>query len=503
MPEYYVVLKKAVGGADSGSADGRRAVYDKARNALISQLKAIDPPLASSEISRQRLELEEAIRRVERETASEARDVRRLRPRESEIAPSAAPDSAPSPAPEPSELTPQDLFRQAIQQAEKRTNGSPTLRDRTRTSGQFDDRDREVAPPGNWAQDGPPEYQIEDNEENTAGRAVPERDDARQSREPALTMTPDPHLDRRDLPPQGVHTHEDHDEGRGDPLSAPVARRSRLPTIMLFILIVGMIGGLGALAYSQRTLIAELLSDFDSGTPQETNLSEAVSSAPSVVVPKSDDRVPGGSEGERDAIADAITGAPEFSAGVSGASGNALTAQKATLYEESPNTGSGTSGNTAFDARVSWRLLESGPGGPEIEANLEIPDRGMNVRLVIGRNTDPNLPASHMVVATIESPADFPGKGISRVPGVIMKVGEDGSGQPLVGETAKISGNLFWVALSSAEPDVERNLLLLRDRSWIDVPLVYETGQRAILTFEKGASGENVFSQALAAWAAG
>ncbi|MBN9021712.1 MAG: hypothetical protein J0H08_06400, partial [Rhizobiales bacterium] len=48
----------------------RRAVYDKARNALIGQLKAVDPPLTTAEISRQRLELEEAIRRVEREAAS-------------------------------------------------------------------------------------------------------------------------------------------------------------------------------------------------------------------------------------------------------------------------------------------------------------------------------------------------------------------------------------------------------------------------------------------------
>ena len=48
-------------------AEARRAVYDKARNALIGQLKAVDPPLTTAEISRQRLELEEAIRKVERE----------------------------------------------------------------------------------------------------------------------------------------------------------------------------------------------------------------------------------------------------------------------------------------------------------------------------------------------------------------------------------------------------------------------------------------------------
>ena len=44
MAEYYTVLKKAIGGLDSNQADARRTVYDKARNALIGQLKAVDPP---------------------------------------------------------------------------------------------------------------------------------------------------------------------------------------------------------------------------------------------------------------------------------------------------------------------------------------------------------------------------------------------------------------------------------------------------------------------------
>src|ERR1043165_4683816 len=70
MAEYYAVLKKAVATLGGNAAESRRAVYDKARNALIGQLKAVDPPLTTAEISRQRLELEEAIRKVEREAAS-------------------------------------------------------------------------------------------------------------------------------------------------------------------------------------------------------------------------------------------------------------------------------------------------------------------------------------------------------------------------------------------------------------------------------------------------
>ena len=48
--------------------------------------------------------------------------------------------------------------------------------------------------------------------------------------------------------------------------------------------------------------------------------------------------------------------------------------------------------------------------------------------------------------------------------------------------------------------DVTFNLGLMRERNWFDVPLVYGSGQRAILTFEKGASGKAAFDQALASW---
>src|SRR5436190_15033202 len=122
MAEYYTVLKKAVGGVDSNA---RRTVYDKARNALIGQLKAVDPPLTTAEISRQRLELEEAIRKVEREAAANPGSTRApARP----AAPPPAPSPVrmapvPMPANEPADdggPSPQDVFRRAIQEAESR-----------------------------------------------------------------------------------------------------------------------------------------------------------------------------------------------------------------------------------------------------------------------------------------------------------------------------------------------------------------------------------------------
>ena len=82
-----------------------------------------------------------------------------------------------------------------------------------------------------------------------------------------------------------------------------------------------------------------------------------------------------------------------------------------------------------------------------------------------------------------------------------MKPTEEARGQPLVGAAAKVTDGFFWVALSAAEADIVRRISSLRKgQDWIDLPFVYDTGQRAILTFEKGKAGDDVFSKAIAAW---
>jgi len=42
----------------------------------------------------------------------------------------------------------------------------------------------------------------------------------------------------------------------------------------------------------------------------------------------------------------------------------------------------------------------------------------------------------------------------------------------------------------------------LKEGSWLDIPLVYEDGSRAILTIEKGSTGDRAFDAAFAAWSA-
>src|ERR1700722_8594485 len=67
MADYYPLIAKAVVGQSSGEA--RRVLYDRARAALVGQLRGVDPPLAEADITRERLALEEAIRKVASDAA--------------------------------------------------------------------------------------------------------------------------------------------------------------------------------------------------------------------------------------------------------------------------------------------------------------------------------------------------------------------------------------------------------------------------------------------------
>ena len=120
---------------------------------------------------------------------------------------------------------------------------------------------------------------------------------------------------------------------------------------------------------------------------------------------------------------------------------------------------------------------------------------------VLRRNTDQVLPASHTIEITFKLPPDFPSGGISNVPGILMKPAEQTRGIPLAGSAAKVTNGYFLIGLSAMETERERNIQMLKDRAWLDIPLVYNNGRRAILAVEKGTAGERAFEQAFATWA--
>lgn len=65
MADFYPILARAVAGLPETSPEARRAIYDRARTALVAQLRGLDPPLSEAEIMRERLSLDEAVARIE------------------------------------------------------------------------------------------------------------------------------------------------------------------------------------------------------------------------------------------------------------------------------------------------------------------------------------------------------------------------------------------------------------------------------------------------------
>jgi hypothetical protein len=179
----------------------------------------------------------------------------------------------------------------------------------------------------------------------------------------------------------------------------------------------------------------------------------------------------------------------------------AAVAQKVVLYEEDPADPNGK----RFVGSAIWRTetVTPGPGQPPelaIRADVEIPERKLAMTWSLRRNTDKSLPASHTVEIVFKLPADFPSGGISNVPGILMKQAEQTRGVPLAGLAVKVTSGFFLIGLTNVDTDKERNMSLLKERAWFDIPVVYNNNRRAILAMEKGTPGERVFAEAFKVW---
>jgi hypothetical protein len=74
MVDYTPLIARAVAGLDpSAPGESRRALYERARSALINQLRSVEPPLTDFEITREQMSLEDAVRNVESAAAEAAR----------------------------------------------------------------------------------------------------------------------------------------------------------------------------------------------------------------------------------------------------------------------------------------------------------------------------------------------------------------------------------------------------------------------------------------------
>ena len=180
----------------------------------------------------------------------------------------------------------------------------------------------------------------------------------------------------------------------------------------------------------------------------------------------------------------------------------AANGERVFLYEERL----GQTSPTAVPGTVAWTALrETGGDGkpnPEIQGRITIPDRGLTALMTIKRNTDSSLPASHLIEVVFSVPPDFEGGAVDKLERIAMKRTEQDRGDPLVAVSAKVTDDTYLVALNDFEDVMKANLDLLATRGWIDIPISYRNGRRALLTLDKGAAGAAVFDQVMKEWTA-
>ncbi|HUI95234.1 MAG TPA: hypothetical protein VLX44_05740 [Xanthobacteraceae bacterium] len=623
MADYYPLIAKAVAGLDKSTGEARRALYVRARNALVTQLRGVSPSLSEQDITRERLALEEAIRKVEAEAARQSRfdppperkrieldsalrpampqPMRELPPPEPAPEPDdemhadqglsdTAADLRRSPRTPPAERGPPpgdglkgfrhvvadaenlgDATAQASRSAREAYNAVPSpspefdrleprmepeglrarrmpareqplprepsprepapMRDPGPIRGPAAMRDampmRDPAParPAPVMRQPPPREALppprepdpresalrerpaaprergsppreRPNGRDGGGRvqdfdAPPRREAPRANELPARDFGPTDDFDAEPAAPAGhdddfdaparlrmMRRRVDEPEVDEEAVPPPMRVRERLFAYLAIVVVLAAVAGV--VVWQWQPMVGAVR-----GLVSRTQTAEpAAQPAPTPNRPKITDRIGSNDQG--------TPGQQQGAADV---------AQRVVLYEEDPDDQAGK----RFVGTALWRTeqVPSGAGQPPetvVRAEISIPDRKMTMKWSLRRNTDKTLPASHTVEVVFTLPQDFPHQGIQNVPGVLMKEAEQQRGVPLSGSAVKVTDGYFLIGLSAVDTEMQRNIQLLKERPWFDVPIVYMDGRRAILAVEKGTPGERAFREAFAAW---
>jgi hypothetical protein len=200
-------------------------------------------------------------------------------------------------------------------------------------------------------------------------------------------------------------------------------------------------------------------------------------------------------------IARAASMQPDGAAPRTGAHNTAAPAglSRAALYEEDPADANGKRHGGVAQWTLDTHVDTDHMPEMAIRASIAIPDREMIATWTLRRNRDKLLPASHTIEMVFKRPPNSH-DGVDNVPGVLVKTSETGRGAPLTGTAVKVMAGFFLFGLSAVDAERDANVAMLKEREWIDVPIVYDNGRRAILTFAKGASGRRVFADVFADW---
>jgi len=583
MADYYSILKKTIASLPENNGAARRSVYSRARNAIVNQLKAYEPPLAPSEITAEQLRLEEAIRKVEAEAARESlglgAPIAKSEPPAParEPAPAVTPPTAsettasePDPAPvgapvgdEPVVTAPTDTTPSPLKEtlAEAEALGS--------AANQASQNARDVVEPKAEqpsAETAPvrqePAFETSTNADD--GLFEPVSQSATVS---GLASAAPDSESKPDSSAQKSSRARRSKPSASEALRGASSGNRVLPIAAAVVLVIILLGagsyfllpmgeqtadtGISAPADDSQTTTAlqpvpepaapepepdepaqaaapdtskntDRLLDGDNGdvvAPDARTVTTTTITPPTDPVAPSQPSIVSSVDGEPAPGETPVTSeqppvavpednlaaiSPEEAPAPDPVVTEDTGVQRSILYEEGEESGGA---GTAAQGAVVWAIEEEtnleGQSQAVLSAAVEVPERDVKVEIRIKPNDDTSLPASHLVEIKYEFPESFASGDVVNVPGLVMKPTEEARGDALIGASVKVSPGFFWIALSSLPNEQQRNLALLRERGWIDIPMLYENGKRGILTLEKGTAGADAVEKAITAWQAG
>src|ERR1700674_336113 len=468
MTDYQPLLKRALTGLDNITAEGRRSVYERARHALVNQLRTVTPPLAEADITRERLALEEAIRRVEADAAAAAAPApvaqapaaapvapqarvqpqapivtpTRLQPQAPIVTPPPIQPQAPLP---PVEAWPQPLAPAQARQAElqpqvpvppqpapaPRGPAAAPAAASPRVAARSAPMPRARIEPASGIRPAPPQARAP----MPAGMESARRPVVSEPRAPVsgidLDSVPAEPADFRQPPPLPAMPPQPSAARPPRPRTAEVARADRRKALRAKLVVGGIV-------------VVLLVVAVGLGYVHRDRILAFLHMGPAVVAdadrPKAVDRVASDPN-----VARPVQPVPAGSV--------AAVAQRAVLYEENPGA-TPQQQQQLFVGTAVWRTetVTLGPGRPPeigIRVDIDIPDRRMNVVMTIRRNPDTTLPASHTVEIQFATPGDAFG-GVANMPGIRAKGSEAAQGAPLAGLVVRVTPGFFLIWRSSS-----------------------------------------------------